>query len=472
MELSARFGTYYARLPLKEAAVIYCGNALTMDWQLVTVSHQLDYVFGNPPFLGYSNQNKAQKEDILSVYVDKEGKSFKTAGKIDYVASWYYKAAELIQNTSMKVAFVSTNSITQGEQVTSVWKPLFEMFDITINFVYRTFIWTSQARGRAAVHCVIVGFSHKLIDCKKRIFDGDLEIEAQEINPYLIDAPVTFIENRKIPLCDVPFMVTGNRPADGGHLIIEDKDLEDFIKADPLSKKYIRRFMGATEYINNKKRWCLWLVGVQPSELKKMPEVMKRITLCKKDRENAPDEGRRKLAMAPALFRETLNPDSFIIVPSTSSENRAYIPIGFLSSDVISSNANLIIPNATIYHFGILTSSVHMAWIKVVCGRLKSDFRYSKDIVYNNFPWPNPTDKHKDSIETAAQKVLDTRAMFPDESLATLYDPALMPPELAKAHKKLDDCVKKAYGGKGFANEADRVADLMERYRELIGDKK
>jgi hypothetical protein len=285
-----------------------------------------------------------------------------------------------------------------------------------------------------------------------------------------VDALNIFIESRKKPLCDVPEMVTGNRPADGGHLIIEDADLEGFIKADTLAKKYIRRFMGSTEFINNKKRWCLWLVGVSPEDLRRMPEVMKRIAACKKDRENAPDAGRRKLAETPMLFREQVSSQKeFIVIPAVSSERRRYIPIGFLQPSVIVSNLVTFIPDATLYHFGILTSNVHMAWVRAVCGRLKSDYRYSKDIVYNNFPWPNPTEKQTTEIEKAAQNVLDNRVKFHNSSLADLYDPVAMPPALTKAHQKLDKAVEAAYS-RSFDDDGQRVAYLFELYQKLSGE--
>ena len=466
MLVRERFGLYFVRIPLTASAKIVHGNALTTDWERVISKTELSYILGNPPFLGYSIMSEKQKAEILSIYLDVNGKPFKTAGKIDYVSAWYYKAAKYLAGTQIRAAFVSTNSITQGEQVASVWKPLFEMFGIHIDFAYRTFKWSNEARGKAAVHCVIVGFS-TAYDGEKYIFDDEGKVTAKNINPYLVDAPDIFVESRSKPLCNVPEMITGNRPADGGHLIIEDADLAEFIKADPLSEKYIRRFMGSVEYINNKKRWCLWLVGVPASELRKMPEVMKRVAACKQDRENAPDEGRQKLALTPALFREKNNPETFIVVPSVSSERRRYIPIGFLDKNTIVSNLVLLIPDTTLYHFGILTSNVHMTWTKVVCGRLKSDYRYSKDIVYNNFLWPEATDEQKAIIEKLAQSVLDARANEPNCSLADLYDPLAMPPGLLKAHQALDKAVMKLYGFTKDMAEAEIVAALMERYREL-----
>jgi hypothetical protein len=469
LRASEQFGQYYARLPLAQSATIVHGNALRLDWERVIPRRELAYIFGNPPFVGYSNQSGEQKADILSVYVDGKGKPFKAAGKIDYVAAWYYKAAKHMAGTSIRAAFVSTNSITQGEQVAAVWKPLFDMFGIHIDFGYRTFRWGNEAKGKAAVHCVIVGFSTAKRDGERVIYDGSGWSVARNINPYLVDTADVFIENRKTPLCDVPLMMTGNRPADGGHLIIEDADLAAFVDADPQSEKHIRRFMGSEEFIKNKRRWCLWLVGVSPSELKQMPEVMKRIIACQKDRENSPDAGRRKLAATPALFRErNMSDGEFIVIPAVSSERRRYIPIGFLPPTVIVSNLVTFIPNTSVYHFGILTSNIHMAWMRTVCGRLKSDYRYSKDIVYNNFPWPDATDEQKEAIGHLAQAVLDTRGLFLDSSLSDLYDPVTMPPELLKAHQNLDRAVMKLYSFPvGKTTEADCVAALMGRYQAL-----
>ena len=453
-------------LPLKANANIHEGNALRIDWETVVPKDELNYIIGNPPFIGYSNQNKAQKEDILSVFVDKNGKPFKTAGKIDYVAGWYYKASKLMLGTKIRAALVSTNSITQGEQVAFIWKPLKELFDIHIDFAYRTFRWDSEASDKAHVHCVIVGFSN-VLNTKKFIFDNDKKKEAQIINPYLIEAPEVFIESRNKPLCEVTNMITGNRPADGGNLIIEAQDYSDFIAKEPASKPKNKKLLGAAEFINNKERWCLWLVGVSPAELRKMPLVMQRIQACKEDRENAPDPGRRKLAETPHLFREQLNPETYIIVPSVSSERRRYVPMGFMKSDTIPTNLVLIIPDASLYHFGVLESNVHMAWMRAVCGRLKSDYRYSKDIVYNNFPWPEVSDEQREKIAATAQAILDARALYPDSSLADLYDELTMPPELRKAHQQNDRAVMAAYGFPISMTESECVARLFELYQKL-----
>ena len=432
-------------LPLKSYANITEGNALRIDWESIVPKKELNYIMGNPPFLGYSMQDDSQKKDILSIYADEKGKPYKTAGKIDYVSAWYFKASQLIQGTKIKAAFVSTNSITQGEQVASVWEPLFTRFGIYIDFAHRTFIWDSEASLKAHVHCVIVGFSSVSDSHDKKIFNGDDVKIVKNIAPYLIDAPVVFINSRSKPLCNVPEMTTGNRPADGGHLIIEAEDYENFLRKEPNAAAYIKKLTGAVEYINNKDRYCLWLVGVNPAELRKMPEVMKRVELCREDRLNgAPD--RQKLADTPTLFRETKNPQKYIIVPRVSSQNRRYIPLGFLDGDVIPTDSATIIPDAGLYEFGVLTSNVHMAWMRAVCGRLKSDYRYSKDIVYNNFPWCSPPNEQRQKIEQTAQGILDARALYPDCSLADLYDEIAMPPELRKAHQFNDKAVMQAYG--------------------------
>ena len=454
-------------LPLKSYANIVEGNALRTDWETVVPKDKLNYIMGNPPFVGYSLQTADQKQDILSIYVDEKGKPYKTAGKIDYVSGWYFKAAELMHNTNVRTAFVSTNSITQGEQVASVWKPLYDRFNIHIDFAHRTFRWDSEANVKAHVHCVIVGFSIAYNPREKQLYSSERMQLVKNINAYLIEAPDVFVESRTKPISDVLPMSTGNRPADGGHLIIEKEDYADFIAKEPMAIKYIKRLTGAVEFINNKDRYCLWLVNANPGEIRKMPEVMRRIEACKQDRLNgAPD--RQKLADTPMLFRETNNPDTYIIVPRVSSENRRYIPLGFLDENVIPTDSATIIQNAKLYDFGVLTSNVHMAWMRAVCGRLKSDYRYSKDVVYNNFPWPTPTDEQKAAIEKTAQAILDARALYPDCSLADLYDEVAMPPELRKAHQANDRAVMQAYGFDiKTMTESNCVAELMKMYQEL-----
>lgn len=458
-------------LPLKSYANITAGNALRMDWEEVVPKDKLNYIMGNPPFIGYSLQSKEQKEDIRAIYVDEKGKPYKTAGKIDYVSGWYFKAAQMMEKNTIHTAFVSTNSITQGEQVAGVWKPLYERFNVHIDFAHRTFIWNSEANDKAHVHCVIVGYSTAASTKPKKLFSDDSFHIVENINAYLTDAPDIFIESRKKPLCNALVMTTGNRPADGGHLIIEANDYDDFIAREPQAKKYIKQLTGATEFINNKERWCLWLVDANISELRKMPLVLERIEACKQDRLNSPDKGRQKLADTPMIFRETINPSSYIIVPRVSSERRRYIPLGFLDDTIIPTDSATIIENASNYEFGILTSNIHMAWMRAVAGRLKSDYRYSKDIVYNNFPWPHPTEAQKAKIEETAQGILDARAQHAHASLADLYDDTFMPSDLRKAHQENDKAVAAAYGlnknSPEFKSESACVAMLMRMYQAL-----
>ena len=635
-------------LPLKTNATIVEGNALRIDWETVVSKSELNYIMGNPPFVGYSLQNNEQKADILSVYVDEKGKPYKTAGKIDYVSAWYFKAAEyickrseireqragdcfsqreslpirhceeqsdeaiqtpflkggsqampdrrilkenkekislsakadiplyergyleiatntndnnnksLISNLSslssnIKVAFVSTNSITQGEQVSAVWKPLYERFGVDIDFAHRTFKWNSEATDKAAVHCVIVGFgcgnneklamrneqcpkasprgevarsaervtefvanqsslqqsssqANKKITIEqgvsqrtedysssvttpsvfqtatspqgealgepptKRLYENGKLTLVSQINPYLIEAEPIFIESRSKPLCNVPEMKSGGKPVEGGNLIFTSNEKDEFIKKEPNSEKWFRKFMGSDDFINGETRYCLWLVDISPNELKKMPEVMKRVDAVKNFRLASVKEATRKFADYPTRFMEIKQPQNdYLMVPATSSENRRYIPIGFLDKNVIASNAASFVPNATLYHFGILTSNVHMSWMRVVCGRLEMRYRYSVNIVYNNFPWPNPTLEQKAKIEQTAQGILDARALYADSSLADLYDPLTMPVELKKAHQANDKAVMEAYGLDVKAtSESDCVAYLMNLYRELI----
>ena len=457
-------------LPLKSYANIVEGNALRTDWETVVSKDKLDYIMGNPPFVGYSLQSEEQKKDMLSIYVDEKGNPYKTAGKIDYVSGWYFKAASLMEGTRIRTAFVSTNSITQGEQVAGVWKPLYDRFNIHIDFAHRTFRWDSEASIKAHVHCVIVGFSTAPNYKQKQLYSSERFQLVDNINFYLIEAPTVFVESRNKPICDIPSMTTGNRPADGGHLIIENDEIEEFLRKEPNAQKYIKKLIGSEEFINNKKRWCLWLVDANPAELLKMPEVMKRIELCRQDRLNgAPD--RQKLADTPTLFRETKNPNTFIVVPAVSSERRKYVPIGFLDSATIPTNLVTIIPNASLYHFGVLTSNVHMAWMRAVCGRLKSDYRYSKDIVYNNFPWCNPTPEQRAKIEQTAHAILDARAAYPECSFADMYGEQMyMFPKLLQAHRENDRAVMQAYGFpvRNDFTESMCVAELMKMYQKMI----
>ena len=525
-------------LPLHTYANIIEGNALRIDWESVVPKSDLNYILGNPPFVGYAYQSKEQKDDLESV--------MKGFGKnIDYVAGWYYKSAQMMQGTQIKAALVSTNSITQGEQVAAIWKPMFEQFGMHFDFAYRTFRWDSEANIKAHVHCVIVGFSCKK-EChtdsqaakaaisitsmqneakphselltqfqkeskkdfplgksnpcvNKKIFLNESQfIEAKNINGYLLDAPDIFIENSKKPLCDVPEMQKGSIPVDGGNLIIEAEDYEDFINKEPQAKQFIKPLVGSEEFINNKKRWCLWLVGANPSDLKKCPLIMERVQKVKEMRLASTKEATRKFADYPTRFMELRQPETdYLLVPRVSSEQRRYIPIGYMPKDVISTDANMVLPNATLYHFGVLTSNVHNAWMRAVAGRLEMRYRYSNTIVYNNFPWPQqfkidnsklkmengkwtisgedlPADKkelsifHSQlSIINTAQAILDARAKYPDSSLADLYDETLMPPELRKAHQANDRAVMAAYGFSTKMTESECVAELFKLYEKL-----
>ncbi len=456
-------------LPLKSYANITEGNALQVDWASVVPKHELNYIMGNPPFVGYSLQSKAQKDDILSVYVDEKGKPYKTAGKIDYVSGWYFKAAQLMQGTAVRTAFVSTNSITQGEQVAGVWKPLYERFGIHIDFAHRTFRWDSEASIKAHVHCVIVGFSNEPNPAPKRIYTTERYQEVENINPYLLDAPNVFIDSRTNSICNVPQMVYGNKPTDGGFLFLSPEERDELLKREPGTEKFIRQIYGATEYINNKARYCLWLVGASPSELRKSPFIMERVEQVRQFRLNSTKAATQRSADTPTLFQEIRHPDSeYIIIPRHSSETRRYIPFGFVQPQIVVNDAVQIIPDAKIYHFGIMMSNVHMAWTRAVCGRIKSDYRYSKDVVYNNFPWPTPTDTQKTKIEQTAQAILDARARYPESSLADLYDELTMPPELRKAHQDNDRAVMQAYGfSVRDMTESICVAELMRMYQSL-----
>ena len=450
-------------LPLKSYANIIEGNALQMDWETVVPKKQLSYIMGNPPFVGAQYMDKRQKSDIMRLF-----EKNKKAGVLDFVAGWYLLAAQMMRGTTIRTAFVSTNSITQGEQVAALWKFLYEIAGLHLDFAYRTFRWDSEANLKAQVHCVIIGFSIAPNQQPKRIYSGEHVELAKNINAYLMDAPDIIVESRKKPLGNIPAMTKGCQPTDGGHLIIEDVDLADFLAREPKAQPYIKKLVGAREFINNQKRWCLWLVGVSPADLRKMPLVMARIEKVREMRLNSTDAGTRRLADTPSVFRETYNPKSFIIVPSVSSENRKYVPLGFAGEETISTNLNLIIPDADLYHFGVLTSNVHMAWMRAVCGRLEMRYRYSKDVVYNNFPWPTPTEAQLAKIEQTAQAILDARAKHPDCSLADLYDKAVMPRDLLAAHKKNDRAVMEAYGFLGKVNsESECVSELMKLYQKL-----
>ena len=451
-------------LPLRSYINIHEGNALRIDWETVVPKDHINYIIGNPPFVGYAYQTKEQKEDLAIVCKE-------CGSNIDYVAGWYYKAAQMIDSTNARVALVSTNSITQGEQVTAVWKNLIEQYGVQIDFAHRTFRWDSEASLKAHVHCVIVGFSNSYSNSQrdKLIFDNGKCNIAGNINPYLIDAPNVFIDNRKKPISNVPEMIKGSSPVDGGNLIVEAEDYDAFIQQEPLAIKYIHRFVGAREFLHDLPRYCLWLQGVSPKDINAMPLVRERIAKTREFRLSSSKAATRKFADMPTRFMEMRQPGSdYIIVPRVSSETRRYIPMGYMDKDVICSDSNILIPEITLYHFGVLESNVHMAWMRVVCGRLEMRYRYSNTIVYNNFPWPTPTDEQKAKIEQTAQAILDARALYPDSSLADLYDELTMPVELRKAHQDNDRAVMQAYGfDVKTMTESQCVAELFKLYQEL-----
>ena len=460
-------------LPLKSYANIAECNALRVDWDELVPKDRLNYIYGNPPFAGYSEQEDEQKEEIRSVYVDENGKQYKNSGKIDYVSAWYFKSSQFIQGTSIRAAYVSTNSITQGEQVASVWKPLFERFDIKIDFAYRTFKWTTEIKNGASVHCVIVGFSHdQALANKPVIYEGEIEIEAKHINPYLVDAPLFFIGSPPNPICDVPEMIYGSKPA-GKKLLLSEKEYMELISKEPNAKPYIRRTYGSRDYINNNKRYCLWLYGIDKDTIKRLPLVNERVEKVRQQRLASKKLATVRSAETPMLFQEIRHCESeYIIVPSHYSENYSYLPIGFVPPEIIANNAVFMIPHADTYHFGILTSKVHNAWINLFCGCIKSDYRYSNTIVYNNFPWPEATEKQKDEIKSLAKNVLNVRDRYKDLSLATLYGSDFerkdIRPDLFKAHQELDRAVMKLYGFSARVTEAEIVGELMERYQSLM----
>ena len=468
LKVSEEFGQYFARLPLKKAPHIVNGNALRIDWNDVVPAYRLSYLLGNPPFVGSKMLSDAQRAEVATVFHDAKG-----AGVLDYVACWYRKAADyMAENPAIRAAFVSTNSITQGEQVGILWPDLFRR-SVKLHYAHRTFQWNSEARGKAAVHCVIIGFGLQEVP-EKWLFDYDTPksdphaIKANNINPYLVDGPDVVLDKRVKPLCNVAEITKGSQPTDAGNLLMNDEEKNGLLRRETDAAEWIRTFVGADEFINGISRWCLWLKDCPPDKLRRMPEVLKRVDGVRQTRLESKKAATREWAQRPTLFTEDRQPvKTYLLIPSVSSERRNYIPIGFMSPDVIASNLVLTVPNATLYHFGILSSTMHNAWMRSVCGRLKSDYRYSAGIVYNNFPWPMPSDKQQVAIEAAAQAVLDARAKFPTSTLADLYDPLTMPPELVKAHQALDRAVDNAYGKTTFKTEAERVAFLFERYQQL-----
>jgi hypothetical protein len=465
--VSEEFGLYFVRIPLQVSSTIVCGNALQIDWDTVVRAWQVSYIMGNPPFVGAKFLNDEQRKDVALVFGD-----MKNAGLLDYVATWYVKAARMMQGENISCAFVSTNSITQGEQVGVLWSWMLAQ-GMKIFFAHRTFQWNNEARGKAAVHCVIIGFARFDISTKWLFEYEDIKglphkIKAQNINPYLVDAPDAVLVNRSKPICAVPGIGIGNKPIDDGNYLFTTEEKAEFLKKEPQAKPYFRRWLGADEFLNGYERWCLWLGECAPHELKKMPEAMKRIDAVKQFRLASKSTPTQKIADTPTRFHvENMPKGNYLIIPEVSSERRYYIPVGFETPETLCSNLVKIAPDAKLYYFGILTSLMHNAWMRTVCGRLKNDYRYSAGIVYNNFPWPeNPSEKQKQAIEIAVQTVLDARAQFPGSSLADLYDPLTMPPVLLKAHQHLDKTVDAAYGKTNFQTEAQRVAFLFELYQK------
>jgi hypothetical protein len=518
MRVSEEFGQYFVRLPLSKAAKIVHGNALRMDWRTLFKSNTydvyanevnilkvqepethyqtlnvhakqinifstaeavnqsldnvstkfFDFILGNPPFIGKHLQNETQKADMEVVF-----NGVQSAGVLDYVSAWYLKATQYIQNTNTKVAFVSTNSITQGEQVGVLWSVLFNFYKIKIHFAHRTFSWSNEAKGNAAVHCVIIGFAN-FDATDKSLFDYEnikgepVEKKVKNINPYLVEGNDVFLSSQRKPICNVPEMIYGSKATDGGHLFLTENEKEEYERVEPAGAKYIRRFTGSEEYINNIKRYCFWLVDISPDELRKLPVLYIKLVSVKQMRLASTKKSTQELALLPYLFGEIRQPKSnYLVIPRVSSENRRYIPIGYFDSDTIIGDSAFALPNASLYYFGMINSLMHMSWVKYTCGRLESRFRYSNTIVYNNYPFPqNVSDGQKVKVEEAAQKVLDARLKFPNSSLADLYDPLSMPPDLVKAHQGLDKAVDMCYRGQTFINELTRIEFLFNLYEQ------
>ena len=456
-------------LPLKTQANIVEGNALRVDWESVVDKSKLNYIMGNPPFVGarQMKEGSVQKQDMALVF----GSKWKNLGNLDYVCAWYKKAADMMQDTSIRAALVSTNSVSQGDAVATLWKPLLAD-GVHIDFAHRTFQWDSEASIKAHVHCVIIGFSVAPLLKAKTIYDGDMSATAENINPYLFDGENILIESRSKPLCEVPEIGIGNKPIDGGNYLFKKDEMEAFIASEPASALHFKTWYGSDEFINRRPRYCLWLGYCSPSELLKMPNCLKRVEAVRNYRLASPSAGTRKIADKPTRFHvENMPSGTYIVIPEVSSGKRKYIPMGFMTPDILCSNLVKIMPDASLYHFGILESGMHMAWMRTTCGRMKSDYRYSKDVVYNNFPWPTPTEEQKKRIEITAQGILDARELYPDDSLAALYNEVTMPPELRKAHQANDMAVLAAYGIKkgdpAYGSESACVAFLMKKYQEL-----
>ena len=473
MRISEHFGQYYARLPLKKSANIVNANSLELDWEEVVAKDRLSYILGNPPFYGKQYQSKAQRADMENIFSGVKG-----AGVLDYVTAWYLKASQYIQGTNIVAAFVSTNSISQGEQVGVLWKELFENYGIKIHFAHQTFNWSNEAKSNAAVHVVIVGFANVDSDYKRIYEYEDIKDDAHEksvknINPYLVEGDDIVVTKRTKPLCDAKPMSRGNQATDGGFLLLYDEEKEIFCNKYDDINEIIKPVVSAREFLNNIKRWCFWLVDISPTIIKKYPELLTRIEQVKVMRLESSFAPTRELANYPTLFRDIKNPQQFIVIPRVSSERREYIPMGFFDGSHIPLDSIHTIHNGDLFLFGNLTSLMHMAWVKYTCGRLKSDYRYSKDIVYNNYPFPKDvSDKKKTTVEEKAQNILDIRAEFTDSSLADLYDPLAMPPKLKKAHKELDRAVDKCYTKRTFKSDKERIEFLFGLYEEYVADVK
>lgn len=472
MQISNEFGQYFVRLPLKKSAKIVHGNALQTDWENVVSKNELSFILGNPPFIGKKEQKPEQKADMENVFANIKG-----TGVLDYVTAWYLKAAQYIQNTNIKVAFVSTNSIAQGEQVGILWTILFNNYKIKIHFAHQTFSWSNEAKGKAAVHCVIVGFANYDTNNKSIFEYEDIksephEIKAKNINPYLVEGKDITVENRKAPISNVPEIIYGSFALDDGNYTLSEEERNQIISENSNSEKLIKPFIGGRELLYSEKRYCLWLAEAEPIDIKNNSKIKERVEAVRKWRSNSDRTNTKKLAETPTLFAEVRQPKTnYLAFPTLSSENRKYIPIAFLEPSIIASNQIYVLPNSNLFHFGILTSMMHMAWIKSVCGRLESRYRYSASIVYNNYPWPeSANEKQIKAIEEKAKKVLEARAEFPNRSLAELYDPLTMPPALVKAHIELDKAVDLAYRPQPFTSDANRMEYLFELYERYTAD--
>ncbi len=459
--LSQAFGQFYQRLPLRASPHIVVANALRTDWRTVLPPEECSFVLGNPPFVGKHLMNGEQGADMELVWGETAGSGF-----LDYVTGWYQKAADYIQSTKIVVGFVSTNSISQGEQVGILWGALFQRYGIKIHFAHRTFVWESEARGKAHVHVVIIGFA-AYDHPGKRIYDHDTEsdnvtvINASNISPYLIEGSDVVLPIRRQPVCDVPDIINGNKPADGGHLIIEAEDRKEFVRLNPSAEQYVRRFLSAEQYLSGEERWVLWLVDAPPNIVRENPGVKQRLEAVRDFRLKSQKESTRRRAERPALFDQIRQPTTpYLLIPRHSSETRRYVPFGYFGPEVIIGDSCTAIPNATPYHFGVLSSEMHMAWMRQVCGRLESRYRYSNKLVYNNYPWPA-------AVEAAAQAVLNVRAKYPTSTLADLYDPLMMPAPLLKAHQELDRAVDRCYRPEPFPSDRHRVEYLFALYEKI-----